>query len=352
MTQTETMPCPPPGLADQMSGVGSMPQSSGRHVSTAEDRFRREIICEIETNMQSKIEEILKQGRQMLQKENKQWKDKFDQVTAELGVCRQRVQALAAENIELKQVLFGITESLWPQPGASVRPPSLPPTMDAAVAGLLPTYLPAREASVTKFPPVPDFPIPFATGGPPPGAPVTQISLADSLGEVPVPPPPPSLAVQGSAEALQDNPNGACRTFTFTLRKADGADLGISVSHNETDQVLRVEGIKEKGAVEAWNKMCVAGGTDKAVLPGDHVLSVNSISYDTQGMLEECRDKQLLRLTVMRGDPAAASPKAAPTTTLRADASVFVPGQQSPCSTEAPPSSDAGSVAELAGQTI
>lgn len=333
-----------------MSSAVSMTHSSGRHVSTAEDRFRREIICEIEANLQSKMEEVLKQGRQMLQKENKQWREKFDQVTSELEICRQKVQALAAENIELKQVLFGITESLWPQIGPG-RPPSPPNAMEA-VAGLLPTYLPARDGGVAKLPPVPDFPVPYVAGQASPGAPAPakQISLADSLGGAPTPPPPKS-AVQG-ADAAQDNQAGAVKTFTFTLRKADGADLGLSVSHNENDHSLRVECIKEKGAVEAWNKMCAAGGTDKAVLPGDHVISVNSISYDAPAMLEECRDKQLLRLTVVRSDSTAASPQAAPMTTLRADASVFVPGQHSPASLEAPPSLNPESSSELAGQNL
>jgi hypothetical protein len=136
--------------------------------------------------------------------------------------------------------------------------------------------------------------------------------------------------------------------FSFTLRKADGADLGLNVSHHEHDRVLRVEGIRADGAVEAWNKQCNAnagGGAgaaaaERAVLQGDHIISVNGIHYDPERMLEECRTMQLLRLTVARGDRGTIGPAVAPvsagpspvsngggskSSALRADASVFVP---------------------------
>lgn len=115
--------------------------------------------------------------------------------------------------------------------------------------------------------------------------------------------------------------------FSFTLRKADGAELGLNVSHHDQDRVLRVEGVRPDGAIEAWNRQCAA---DKIVLSGDKIIGVNNIAYDPEKMFEECRDKQLLKLTIVRGDLAlpTMSAKASPpnkTTILRADASVFVP---------------------------
>jgi hypothetical protein len=117
--------------------------------------------------------------------------------------------------------------------------------------------------------------------------------------------------------------------FTFTLRKADGADLGLNVSHHGDDCVLRVEGVRPDGAVEAWNRQCAnSQSAMKEVRPGDTILSVNAVSGDPVKMLEECRDRQLLKLSIERNRPAMVAPTVEATakpTTLRAEASVFVP---------------------------
>lgn len=343
MAQTEAAPRPPPGLGGGAPGGPSAPEAGGCDAATAEERFRRDIVSEIEAGLQSKIDDIMKQGRQMVQRESKQWKEKFDQVTTEMSACRHRVQELSAENVELRRALLRITERLWPQPGTPGLglSPLIPPSPPEALTGFGETDV---GAGAPKLPPVPEFPVPYTPGGSPPAS--QQILLAEYLGDAPAPVPSPKASSPGD------------RTFSFTLRKADGADLGLSVSHDESEQTLRVEGIKEKGAVEAWNKQCNAGGTDKAVLPKDHIVSVNAISYDPQGMLAECRDKQLLRLTILRRPPGADEPppppeppRAAPATTLRADASVFVPGLQSPGSSGPTPSASTDSGAESASQT-
>jgi hypothetical protein len=123
------------------------------------------------------------------------------------------------------------------------------------------------------------------------------------------------------------------KVFSFTLRKADGTDLGINVSHHERDKVLRVEGVRPEGAVEAWNRQCIGSSApEKAVVAGDRIVSVNGVINEPAKMLEECRDKQLLKFTVMRGGAAVTAPPSTPvaavmpkTTTLRADACEFVP---------------------------
>mmetsp|Transcript_20488 Transcript_20488/g.66279 ORF Transcript_20488/g.66279 Transcript_20488/m.66279 type:complete len:309 (+) Transcript_20488:106-1032(+) len=137
--------------------------------------------------------------------------------------------------------------------------------------------------------------------------------------------------------------------FNFTLRKANGADLGLNVITIEHQRVLRVESVRAGGAVDAWNRQCAGGScADKVVHPGDLVINVNGVSFDPPKMLQECRDKQLLRLTILRRDPilcgpplvpmpakakgsppqrtaAAAAAALAAAAGLRADASVFVP---------------------------
>ena len=63
-------------------------------------------------------------------------------------------------------------------------------------------------------------------------------------------------------------PSGA-PSFTFTIRKADGLDLGLNILHHELDQILRIEGVRPDGAVDAWNRQCASGtAADKMVCPG------------------------------------------------------------------------------------
>lgn len=96
---------------------------------------------------------------------------------------------------------------------------------------------------------------------------------------------------------------GGC-VFGFMLRLAEGVDLGIDIEHGDPpDQALHVIGIVPGGAIEAWNKQCNGGpGAGKVVMPGDKIVAVNGVS-EAEKMLEECRSKQMLRLTVVRGDP-------------------------------------------------
>merc|ERR1719387_2328504 len=95
---------------------------------------------------------------------------------------------------------------------------------------------------------------------------------------------------------------GGC-FFSFTLRKADGVDLGIHMIRTDDDKAWRVDGVGAGTAVDAWNRQCAGGsGADKAVLAGDKIVSVNGRT-DCDGMLEECRAKALLKFVVVRGDP-------------------------------------------------
>eukprot|EP00931_Biecheleriopsis_adriatica_P038410 TRINITY_DN22004_c0_g1_i2.p1 TRINITY_DN22004_c0_g1~~TRINITY_DN22004_c0_g1_i2.p1 ORF type:complete len:504 (+),score=103.49 TRINITY_DN22004_c0_g1_i2:93-1604(+) len=87
--------------------------------------------------------------------------------------------------------------------------------------------------------------------------------------------------------------------FTFTLRKADGIELGLSVSHVFGQPPLVVNAVRPGGAVEAWNKLCVGPRASRAVMPGDHVICVNDVT-DVRGILEEMRRKVLLRFEVWR----------------------------------------------------
>lgn len=91
--------------------------------------------------------------------------------------------------------------------------------------------------------------------------------------------------------------------FTFTLRRADDISLGLDVSHSDADNFLLVKSILANGAVQAWNRQCSGGpAAGKAVMAGDKIVRVNE-SADVGGMLNQCKEKQLLKITVVRGDP-------------------------------------------------
>jgi len=83
---------------------------------------------------------------------------------------------------------------------------------------------------------------------------------------------------------------------TITLRCADGVPLGLAVvQHGHS---LMVESVAMQGAVEAWNKQCQI--SDRLILPGDHILAVNS-AQDSEEMRLEIERASLLKLVVSRG---------------------------------------------------
>mmetsp|Transcript_104676 Transcript_104676/g.181896 ORF Transcript_104676/g.181896 Transcript_104676/m.181896 type:complete len:672 (-) Transcript_104676:93-2108(-) len=91
--------------------------------------------------------------------------------------------------------------------------------------------------------------------------------------------------------------------FGFTIRRADGVELGMEVVPDEDSQELVVQEVLENGAVAAWNRLCVGTPTSvKEVKPNDRVVSVNDKTGCCESMLDECRNKQLLKLVVVRGE--------------------------------------------------
>lgn len=97
--------------------------------------------------------------------------------------------------------------------------------------------------------------------------------------------------------------DGGC-LFGFMLRLADGVDLGLDLVHHDGgDGALHVLGVKPGGAIDSWNRQCVGGpSAGKAVAPGDRVIGVNA-AREPQAMLQECREKKMLRFAVVRGQP-------------------------------------------------
>jgi len=95
------------------------------------------------------------------------------------------------------------------------------------------------------------------------------------------------------------------RLFTVTIRRHDGVPLGLDVNRDQADQELVVGSVIPYGAAEAWNRVCFNGQdqtlNQKAIVPGDRIVGING-RLDCDGMLEECRNQQLLKIYIVRGD--------------------------------------------------
>lgn len=90
-------------------------------------------------------------------------------------------------------------------------------------------------------------------------------------------------------------------TFSFTLRRADGVELGAEFTH-VNGNALYVSSVVAGGALEAWNLQCAGGpSAGKVVQTGDAIVNVNGVCQ-AMAMLEECKTKHLLRLTIVRGE--------------------------------------------------
>lgn len=332
----EVRPMTVEALEEKLKGLG--PEASREAILEA---IRELVLSEVEFKVQEKSEEMLMKGKEVVAQMQQRHREKMQQLVEEIGQCQLKQHELERENGRLKQTLhnlesqftmigntylngkdFASPESVSTTEADTVEPPSsqVPPS----------TPQPRANYGSDDLPEVPTFPLsPVPMGSPP------AISIAESLGpstpqRTPVSllqsltPMPSPFTVNGRAGA---GLVGGCGIFSFTLRKADGAELGLNVSHTSDDRCLCVEGIREGGAVEAWNRQCGVGTSfaEKAVFPGDRIISVNQVCYDPSKMLQECRDKQLLKLTIARGNV----PLPAPPQELRAEASEFVPGSNS-----------------------
>ena len=112
--------------------------------------------------------------------------------------------------------------------------------------------------------------------------------------------------------------------FNCQLRKADGFDLGLVVSHCESDGSMLVEGVLPNGVIQSWNNLCVvslvrSGLPDRFFRAGDKIMSVNGIWKSVPDMVRECNSAMLLQFCVVRGVGHPLRPCAGP----------FVPGRSS-----------------------
>jgi len=339
------------------------------------DDVRQAILADVDTKVSDKMKDLWSRGKQLLNQIEQENQQQTADFIAEISRCREKQESLSAEQAQLRHVLASMVQQLtmlgaFLGPGqgplsvanpAKVAPPTppsapglslpivttanvpgscastslsgeTPSVSPSAVSGLQDSPADVLAAAFSNgvgalpLPVLPDFPFPQTGSACPTPVPsvATPLSLAEALSsDLPTSTTPLSLS-NSLAQSPAELP---LKMFSFTLRKADNTDLGLNVSHRNEDKVLRVEGVRADGAVEAWNRQCIgSAAAGKAVMPGDRIISVNGVVYNPVKMLEECRDRQLLKLTIVRGDgPLPGTPGVAKTTTLRADASEFVP---------------------------
>jgi hypothetical protein len=102
--------------------------------------------------------------------------------------------------------------------------------------------------------------------------------------------------------------------------------LGLDVIGETNAEWLLVEGIRLGGAVEAWNRQC--HGDAREIRRGDRIIMINGAEA-AESMRQECLNKHLLRMTVLRGVPQSRDQADASlggvSAGLRAEAEEFIP---------------------------
>jgi hypothetical protein len=320
------------------AGTTHTPSPLARDLDAIVQTVRSAVLQEAEKRMSEEASRLIGRGSHLFGQIQARHKEALEKLTQEVVACTVRQRALENENNRLREEI----RSLTPNPLSDrPSPPSLPssvqkpgcPTSSKGVSRKSATSFPFSEV-----PPFPFLPSVSTIPTPPPLSAEALTAEGTSRGPLSL---ERCLSSPGSSKTSTSEVGGPSKegsSFTFTLRKADGAELGLNLSHREDDGVLCVEGVRSGGAIEAWNKQCAdSAASGKALVKGDHIVSVNGVT-DAVKMLDECRCKLLLKFTVMRrpassslppGGDTPPSPKAK--SGLRADAIEFVPGiQRSP----------------------
>jgi len=156
---------------------------------------------------------------------------------------------------------------------------------------------------------------PQRTTPPPEGVSISATSTTSQLPSVPSMPGFPSPV--SSLSAAQNQGQTSVPTFSLILRRADNVPLGLDVRGEDNETCLLVESVRAGGAVEAWNKQCPDNA--RTIKAGDRIIKIND-AEDSDSMRDQCINKYLLRLTVVRGQTASQH-----IGSLRAEADEFVP---------------------------
>lgn len=326
-----------------------------------------------------RVEEMWQKGKQMLSQFQQESTEKLGRLAEELAQCRAESQELRQQVAQLSAVgglragEAAVTK-LGRGTGSSTASGSTSPDLQesaelltpekvhylhcagegfsaAEVAlwdtGLAAAVVPEMPPFLQLGSPLPavHFPLAFNRAPTPPQCQSEQrpFSLAEALAEaLPVTPAratpalraTPTLRAPGAASSTSPAlrmaadeasvaASGHGEIFSLTLNKA-GTVLGLNVSHSDKDQVLYVEGIYPGGAAEAWNQLCATSG-ERPISLGDRIVGINGVACDPDRMLQECREQEVLTLSIMAQPRTPPELPGARGGVLRADASVFVP---------------------------
>eukprot|EP00928_Gymnodinium_smaydae_P064837 TRINITY_DN48096_c0_g1_i1.p1 TRINITY_DN48096_c0_g1~~TRINITY_DN48096_c0_g1_i1.p1 ORF type:complete len:535 (-),score=140.38 TRINITY_DN48096_c0_g1_i1:223-1827(-) len=168
-----------------------------------------------------------------------------------------------------------------------------------------------------------------AAGGAPSTPPRNQEGAAAASAPGLAAPPFPSAGASNSSVAGGSAPAAQEEMLHIQLEKESGFPaLGIEVNQ-VTESSLRVEAVELHGLVARHN---VRQDSDACrILRGDRLIEVNG-ERDPSRMLQECKAKQQLAITLLRpvADASAAdwAVSPVPTRRLRPEAEVFVPSAQ------------------------
>jgi hypothetical protein len=143
------------------------------------------------------------------------------------------------------------------------------------------------------------------------------------------------LASMGPMVAWMSDSHGS--VFSFTLRKADGLDLGADLVLEQNGLTILVEQVHPGGALDAWNEIHrrdykLAG---RVVESGDRIVCVNAVAYDATMMAEIIKTEKLLKLTFIRSSVVQALEPRVSIATQSQEFVTDVPPSE--CATTCPP---------------
>lgn len=334
------------------------------------EEVKRAVLQDVDARMAEKVDALWKKGQQTVKAFQEKQNKKTQALAEELAACKKKQEAMEAEHEKLKALLASLAQRFAMLgavfnggPGEASNAEGFAPHTPQQ-EGQTPDFMTPyptpldggleSHPSGSPLPAVPAFPFPapqHPQDFPPGGSTVATLSLADAIGSEAAMKAPLSLANKLAPKSPRSGKDGDTKNirFSFTLRKADGASLGLDVSHPNNGKVLQVEGVLPGGAVEAWNRQCANGQPDRAIMKGDRIVAVNNVTGEAVRMLQECKENQLLKLVVSRGGSAeddessvlTGTPErkdAAKAAGLHAGAPAFVPSPGSPTPNVAPKS--------------
>merc|ERR1719253_1450083 len=387
-TSTKTMPPPttaagsvevqaPPGLEVVNGFRGPSPlitsgsPAPGPIAPPKPEIIKEELVREVTAAVREHIEDktaaavdtLWQKGQRAMQNLQQQHLAQTQQLQSQLLACAEAHQQLQRENMMLKSglealmkhltVLFGPaphgpgvsggaagTPSPFLPPGVGSAPETMPTPQSAASSqtSAEPSEKKADEPAVEDFHTPAGSPLRNApsaadelSGGPSPAPALAAIpgfplASSSSVGTAP----------SSDASAPDSTPKAATQTaqvptFSLTLRRADNVPLGLDVAGDAETDNLVVEGIRLGGAVEAWNRQC--HGDSREIRRGDRIIDING-AKDADSMKDECLNKHLLRMSVVRAESrttpttaALAAAAASGSGGLRAEAHEFVPSR-------------------------